>query len=157
MDSSVQPVPMLSLLPGQVDPMNPLDYSTSSRIKIWYESSAPLPFKFNIEGKEVNTFCEALSERANKSGWNLAGADIIMTNDSSTPAIQQNIITKYGQLTIAKITAAVEGWITNESRRSQNNMQMFMCIMASLTKEGHIKILAEQEKYHVGQVACRKL
>jgi hypothetical protein len=70
--------------------MNPLDYSTSSRIKIWNEASTPLPFKFNIKGKEVNTFCEALSKRANKSGWNLAKADIIMTNGSSTPAIQQN-------------------------------------------------------------------
>jgi hypothetical protein len=100
-------------------------------------------------------FCEALSKRANKSGWNLAGADIIMTNDSSTPAIQRNIITEYSRLTVAEITAAVEGWITNESRRAQNNMQMFTCIMASLTKEGRIKILAEQDKYHVGQGANR--
>jgi hypothetical protein len=86
-DGLQHPASAYALTPGQVDPMNPLDYSTSSGIKIWNEASAPLPFKFNVKGKEVNTFCEALSERANKSGWNLAGANIIMTNDSSTPAI----------------------------------------------------------------------
>jgi hypothetical protein len=129
-DGLQHPAGAYALTPGQVNPTNPLDYSTSSRIKIWNKASAPLPFKFNVEGKEVNTFCEALSERANKSGWNLARADIIMTNNSSAPAIQRNIITKYGQLTVAEITAAVEGWITDESRRAQNNMQMFTCIMA---------------------------
>jgi hypothetical protein len=108
-DGLQRPAGAYALTPGQVDPTNLLDYSTSSGIKIWNEASAPLPFKFNVEGKEVNTFCEALSERANKSGWNIAGADIIMTNDSSTPAIQQNIITEYGRLTVAEITTAVEG------------------------------------------------
>jgi hypothetical protein len=92
-DGLQHPAGAYALTPGQVNPTNPLDYSTSSRIKIWNKASAPLPFKFNVEGKEVNTFCEALSERANKSGWNLARADIIMTNNSSAPAIQQNIIT----------------------------------------------------------------
>jgi hypothetical protein len=152
-DGLQRPAGAYALTPGQVDPTIPLDYSTSSRIKIWNEASAPLPFKFNVKGKDVNTFCEALSERANKSGWNLAGADIIMTYDSSTPVIQRNIITEYGRLTIAKIAAVVEGWITDESRHAQNNMQMFTCIMASLTKEGCIKILAKQDKYHVGEGA----
>ena len=95
-DGLQRPAGAYALTPGQVDPTNPLDYSTSSGIKIWNEASAPLPFKFNVEGKEVNTFCEALSERANKSGWNLTEADVIMINDSSTPAIQRNIITEYG-------------------------------------------------------------
>jgi len=155
-DGLQHPAGAYALTPGQVDPTNPLDYSTSSGIKIWNEASAPLPFKFNVEGKEVNTFCEALSERANKSGWNLTEADVIMINDSSTPAIQRNIITEYGRLTVAEITAAVQGWITEESRRAQNNMQMFTCIMASLTKEGRIKILAEQDKYHVGEGTNRR-
>lgn len=59
-------------------------------------------------------------------------------------------------LLVAEITAAVQGWITEESRRAQNNMQMFTCIMASLTKEGRIKILAEQDKYHVGEGTNRR-
>jgi hypothetical protein len=36
-------------------------------------------------------------------------------------------------------------------------MQMFTCIIASLTKEGCIKILTKQDKYHVGEDAkCRE-
>jgi len=120
-DGLQRPAGAYALTPGQVDPTNPLDYSTSSGIKIWNEASAPLPFKFNVEGKEVNTFCEALSERANKSGWNLAGADIIMTNDSSTPAIQRNIITEYGRLTVAEITTK-----KGASRSSPNKISIML-------------------------------
>jgi hypothetical protein len=51
--------------------MNALDYTTSSGIKIWHEATAPLTFKFNVEGKEVNTFFEALAQQAQQSGWTL--------------------------------------------------------------------------------------
>ncbi len=39
--------------------------------------------------KAINTFCEALMEWANKSGWNLGGADIIMVNDGGNPCCSQ--------------------------------------------------------------------
>jgi hypothetical protein len=40
-DGLQRPAGAYALTPGQVDPTNPLDYSTSSRIKIWNEASAP--------------------------------------------------------------------------------------------------------------------
>jgi hypothetical protein len=54
------PAGAFALAPGQVERPNkcPRLYTTSSEIKIWHEATAPLPFKFNVKGKEVNTFCE---------------------------------------------------------------------------------------------------
>jgi hypothetical protein len=46
---------VIALAPGQVNTTNALDYTTSSRIKIWHEATALLLFKFNVKGKEVNT------------------------------------------------------------------------------------------------------
>ena len=152
-----RPAGAFALAPGQVDPTNALDYTTSSGIKIWHEATAPLTFKFNVKGKEVNTFCEALAQRAQQSGWTLAGANVIMINDSSTPAVARNIITEYGLLTVNDITTYVTPWIGNDTRQAQNNFQMYTCIMASLTKDGRTKILAEQSKYHIGQRPCATL
>jgi hypothetical protein len=98
------PAGAFALAPGQVDPTNALDYTMSSGIKIWHEATAPLSFKCNIDGKEVNTFCEALAQRAQQSGWTLTRANVIMINNSSNPAVAQNIITEYGLLTVNNIT-----------------------------------------------------
>jgi hypothetical protein len=57
------PAGAFALAPGQVNPTNALDYTMFSGMKIWHEVTAPLSFKFNVEGKEVlNTFCEALAQ-----------------------------------------------------------------------------------------------
>jgi hypothetical protein len=50
-------------MPGQANPNQMIDYTSSSGIKVWNEAIAPLTFQFNIEAKEVNTFCESLMER----------------------------------------------------------------------------------------------
>jgi hypothetical protein len=86
-----------------------------SGIKIWHEATAPLSFKFNVKGKEVNTFCEALAQQAQQSGCTLTRANVIMINNSSTPAVAQNIITKYGLLTMDDITTYVTPWIGNDT------------------------------------------
>jgi hypothetical protein len=77
-----------------------------------------------------------------------------MIDDSSTPAVAQNIITEYSLLTINDITTYVTPWTGNNTRQAQNNFQMYTGIMASLTKDGCTKILAEQNKYHIRQHPC---
>jgi hypothetical protein len=76
-----------------------------------------------------------------------------MIDDSSTPEVAQNIVTEYSLLTVNDITY-VTPWIGNNTRQAQNNFQMYTCIMASLTKDGCTKILAEQNKYHIRQHPC---
>lgn len=142
------PAGAFALTPGQANPNLPLDYTTSSGIKIWNEATAPLPFKFNVEGKDVNAFCEKLLERAEKSGWNLAGSNVINIPDSNQQ--NRNLIEEYGRLTTDEIRAHAETYVALETRQSQNNMQLYYCISSSLSKEGQLKILAEQSKYHVG-------
>ena len=144
-----QPQPgAFALTPGQANPNQPIDYTSASGIKIWNESSAPLAFKFNAEGKEVSAFCEKLVERAEKSGWNLTGGNVIDIPDGDN--VDRNVINEYGRLTMEEIRTHALTYIAGQTRQAQNNMQMYYCISSSLTKEGQLKILAEQDKYHVG-------
>jgi hypothetical protein len=57
-----QPAAAFALMPGQANPNQTIDYTSSSGIKVWNEAIAPLTFEFNIEAKEVNAFCESLME-----------------------------------------------------------------------------------------------
>jgi len=144
-----QPFPAgaFALTPGQANPANPIDYTTSSGIKVWIESTAPLTFKFSALGKEVNTFCEQLMRRAVKQGWNLAPANIIDIPDGD--AENRNVINEYGRLTNENIRTHVTTYIATNTRQSQNNVQMFECVMNSLSREGQLTILAEQDKYYI--------
>jgi hypothetical protein len=91
-------------MPGQANPNQTINYTSSSGIKVWNEAIAPLTFEFNIEANEVNAFCENLMEQVEKSGWKVTGANIIdvpETDDPGTPTC--NVITEYGQLSVERI------------------------------------------------------
>jgi hypothetical protein len=144
-----RPAGDFALTPGQANPGTTIDYTTSSGIKVWAEATAPLAFKFSAESKEVYAFCEKLMERAGNQGWDLTGANIINVPDAA--GTMHNLIRNYGQLTTDEIRAHALTYAFHENRLSQNNMQMFNCIMNTLTKTGMTKILAEREKYYVQQ------
>jgi hypothetical protein len=91
-------------------------------------------------------------ERVQKSGWKVTGANVIDVPETDDPgAPTRNVITEYGQLSVERIRAYCTTYIHQNTRQAQNNIQMYHCISSSLTKEGRIKILAEQDKYHIGE------
>jgi hypothetical protein len=147
-----QPAGAFALMPGQTNPKQMINYTSSSGIKVWNEAIAPLTFEFNIEAKEVDAFCQSLMERVQKSGWKVTGANIIDIPETDDPgAPMRNVITEYGQLPMERIHAYCATYIHQNTRQAQNNIQMYHGISSSLAKEGRIKILAEQDKSHIGR------
>jgi hypothetical protein len=57
-----QPAATFALMTAQANPNQTINYTSSSGSKVWNEAITPLTFKFNIEAKEVNAFCESLME-----------------------------------------------------------------------------------------------
>jgi hypothetical protein len=86
-------------------------------------------------------------ERAEKQGWATGNSSILTINVNGN---DYNLICKYGHIPMETLQNMVTGYVHNQTRQSQNDYQMFHCIMNSLTKEGHLKILTEQDKYHIG-------
>jgi hypothetical protein len=150
-----RPAGAFALTPGQTNAANPIDYTTSTGIKLWQEATAALTFQFSAESREVNQFCEKLSERAHKSGWRAAGANVIDIPDAH--GNNHDLINEYGQLTDEQIRNHCATYIANDTRQAQNNAQLYHCIQNTLTKEGQLKILAERDKYHINHVPCGPL
>ena len=140
--------------PGQSNPGNLIDYTTTTGFKLWTESIAPLATKFTAEGKDVNAFAEAIVERANRAGWNAQGGNIIDVNVNNELI---NLLTQYGRLTTDQIRAHCNTYFNQNNRQAQNDQQMYTCIKNSLTPDTEKKILAERDKYHINHVPCGPL
>jgi hypothetical protein len=148
----LQPAPQAPIAfvksPGQANLDQPIDYSTTARQKQWQEVTVPLLIKFKVEDKQVNQFNEILMERAEKQGWATGNSSILTINVNGN---DYNLICKYGHIPMETLQNTVTGYVNNQTCQSQNDYQMFNCIMNSLTKEGHLKILTEQENIILAQ------
>eukprot|EP00957_Ditylum_brightwellii_P064873 4921701-Ditylum_brightwellii.AAC.1 len=122
-----------------------IDYSKATGIKLFQSATEALPIIFDADSKQVNLFCEALQDRAEKLGCDLAGGNVITIPDINGQNC--NLITQYGQLTANEITAHVLTFVGQQSRQAQNSVQLYHCLKNSITKTAKLKILAELEKY----------
>ena len=77
------------------------------------------------------------------------GANIIMIADSTgTP---RNLVTEYGRLTVEDIETNIQQLIRQQTRQSQNSVQLFHCLTKSMTEAAHLKIVTESDKYMEGE------
>jgi hypothetical protein len=135
--------------PAKINANAIIDYSTAAGIKLYNTASAKLPVTFDITSQTANLFCDALTDRANKSGWYAGDGNILSIPDSSTPPTNRDIIKEYGRLTVENIRTHVETYINANSLRTQNSAQMLSCIKESLSDAGKLKILSESDKWTV--------
>ena len=142
--------PTFALTPAQANAGNVLDYASQADVKIYNKASSELPHKFDCNSKNVSMFCEKLKDRAQESGWEATGGDIMNIPDSE--GVNRNSITEYGRLTDEYIRNHALTYMANPSRRAQNNVQLYASLSNSLTEEGHIKIIQETEKYQINHV-----
>ena len=83
----------------------------------------------------MNKFGEELAKNAKLTGWNVPGADILNIPTVDNPAVQYNVITKYGRLTAADIRAHYATYTLAHKRQAQNNVMMYKCIKNSIEDE----------------------
>ena len=147
--------PVFALTPAQVNPQRFIDYSTQAGIKLYNAATASLPKKFDLDSKNANVFCEQLMSRAHESGWNQPGGDIVSIPDDN--GVILNLITNYAQLTKANILICVRTYIGNQNRRAQNSVQLYYCLINSLTEEAQPKIVEETDEYYEQQTPVGEL
>jgi hypothetical protein len=133
--------------PAKINANAIIDYSTAAGIKLYNTASAKLPVTFDITSQTANLVRDALTDRANKSGWYAGEGNILNIPDAT--AINRDITKEYCQLSIAEITTHVQTYIEGNSRRTQNSAQMLSCIKESLSDAGKLKILSESTKWTV--------
>ena len=134
-----------ALITEQANTEVPIDYTSTTGIKLFNSAILKLPEIFDGEPKSINLFNKKLTERAKQSGWMETGANIIMIADST--GTLRNLITEYGRLTVDDIEANTKNFIGQQTRQAHNSIQLFHCQTNSMTEAAHLKIVAESDKY----------
>ena len=136
--------------PGLANPAALIDYTTSVGIKVYQAGVQPLPIPFDIPSGRIVPFMTQLRERARNMGWD----SVVTFNDG---VVDRNILTQYGIITRAQITAQAAMWISNNDRQAQNNAMLYDCIMNSLTEVSRILIATELQDSMVNDLPCGAL
>jgi hypothetical protein len=127
-----------------------LDYASRTGAKLFDMATAALETPFDMRAKNVKLFIEELSIRSTTFGWN----DIMgIPRDLNDPLIRiDDLMTSFGTITIAQVRAHAATYVDTETRVAQDSYQLYLCIMATLTKEAKSRIVLQKESYYVNRV-----
>jgi hypothetical protein len=127
-----------------------LDYSKVNDIKLYAKAILALDESFDMRPKHLKLFLEELSIRAGAYGWN----DVLdIPKDPDNPlADLDNLITSYGTITVVSVRKHATTYVTSNNRAAQDSSMMYLCIMASLTKEAKERIVLLKSQYTVDGV-----
>ena len=105
-----------ALTPVQANVVVPIDYISTTGIKLFNSAILKILELFDRESKSVNLFNKKLAERSKQSGYMETGANIIMIADSTgTP---RKKITEYGRLTVEDIEANIQKFTRQQTRQA---------------------------------------
>jgi hypothetical protein len=148
-----------SLLPAAID-NNVLDYTDKADIKKYEKATSKLNNEFDGKSEQMTVFKGDLDLHASNNGWNNGGnnSDIIHIPTLANNAINHDLIKEYSQLTIEDITAWARANVVGQNtRKAQNNANMYQCIYNSLSTKMVNRMLLEREKFTIGQTPIAAL
>ena len=151
LQQAAPPAPVFALVPGD-NGGGVLDYSTRRGLAIFSQATRTLyedpADAFNVESSGLQTFLALLQLRGSICGW-----DFDVPWDNAQPLQDlHNILTDHGQFSMNHIRTLCATFTNNQSRMSQDNMQMVKCIISSLTLPGFRKIQVWHDAWHVNGV-----
>ena len=128
-------VPQFAEAPALANVDAILDYSTKQGVAIFDAGCASLPTKYNLGQAGLVVFVRELQDRARTQGWS-AGAQNI-TRYLNAEGHEVDIISAYGLIDEETLKAQTDPFVLpngadHDTRKGQNNAQMWRCLMASL-------------------------
>jgi hypothetical protein len=138
------PVPF-ALLPGAAYTA-PLDYSKASELKIFRASTSGMDDKFDLKEDHLRVFIETVKEHVRTYNW----MTIVTIPDDN--AVDRNLITNYGQLTLANVNAHAIGYMTLQTRDAQNSMLLYKYLLNSLTEDAKLVMVTMAHQYHANNM-----
>ena len=149
----VQAPNRFALTPGLHHIATAIDYGSRSGIILYQRGSSALVPPFSGETDGVTIFTERLFDRASEMGWNHPHADILtidtVRNGQHVPF---DLIQEFGMITMQEVLDQVMTYSGTQTRRAQNAVMMYHCIMETLTEEAHSRIVTETNRYIINGV-----
>jgi hypothetical protein len=135
------PVVRVARTPAQYTIAQPLDFAQRNDITIFKNGCAPLDGD-KYDGTKLKMFLTKLQFKANQYNWNEQG----MLTYGPT---HLNLLTQYGEITMAQVRQQAEIYQPLLERRCQNSTMMFQCINASITAKVLVKVSTDPTRYTI--------
>jgi hypothetical protein len=137
--------------PGRID-RNIIDYASKTGETLYKRATASLyddgEGKFSLKDDDLLSFLSLLSFRAKNCGWDVFSIPI--TLPGITPVITKNLLNEYGEVTLEQVRAKAETIAAAKDRCTQEDEQLFSCLMASLTKAGRNTVNLRKVDFTIG-------
>ena len=143
------PLPF-AISPGQAEAATLIDMRSKRGTSLNDARCRELPTKFDFSPKHTVSFETKLKRRAAKMGWDNASQGIIKWTNTDGMAI--GLISQYGQINAATLKTACDIFLTgakSAERMAQNNAMASKPVLATLTDDANIKLLAYRDEYEV--------
>ena len=129
-----------------------IDYTTVAGRKLKELCSKKLTEElFDCVPENLFTFLKALKDRARDYDWNGGAGILDVVQDPSDPnSPSDDLLEKYGSITLASVLAYEESYIDRPVRPAQDTYNLYMCLMNSMSDIGKSKVLIWESEYTVG-------
>jgi hypothetical protein len=123
-----------------------IKYSTATGQKLWIRATASLDTKYDGDAQGLKLFLTELAIRSCFSGWEEV---LKVPPDLDDIYDTIHLINEYGRLTLEEVRAHAETYVTTHSRAAQDSIQLFNCLMATLSAAGKTKVMLKASQYTV--------
>jgi hypothetical protein len=125
-----------------------IDYTSAHGAKLYKSAIESLQTDlFDCDAQGITGFLNALEDRAMRSGWS---GIINIPQDMTNPVADTvNLITNFGEISTDKILAHAQSYVATPTRNAQNSMQLYHCLMNSMSKAGKSKITVWKHDYNI--------
>jgi hypothetical protein len=117
-------------------------------MKIYNAATKGLEKKFDLKEDSLHLFLTEVKERVRTFGWNV----IVTVPDSSVPPIPRNLLTNFGQVTLADCNAHATTYYATQTRDAQNSMFLYQFLHESLTEEAKAIMVSNLALYSINDV-----
>jgi hypothetical protein len=128
-----------ALAPGLVGANELLNYKDPNTIKLYKAATDSLPTKFDLKPENLKVFLSELELRASCHGWSYM-FDISHDQDDDHDETS-SLLKEYGRLSKKQVHDEVKEYMGEENRTAQDDNQIYVCLMNSLSKEAKDKML----------------
>ena len=135
-----------------------IDYSTSSGRKMYAAATAKLEEDlFDCVAEDLYSFLKALKDRTREFGWDTHGVGILsIPDDPINPTNFKSLIDQHWEIELETIRTFEESYIDEPVRPAQDTVQLYRCLMVSLSKEGKKHCAREVKHLTISSLICSR-
>ena len=142
-------IPTFSLTPYSVN-REVLNLSSTEGRKVYDRAILPLDDdKFDCQSDQLRLFLNNLARRALIFGWDDPQDGVLMLHIQNTTI---NILRSYGEVTLEEIRESETFHIQTPTRRAQDSVMLFHCLMNSISKEAKTNLTIWESEYMINNI-----